>query len=126
MDHHEDESLLDKVKNALGMGDDDRHTPDAEADSGRADGWAGVPEALHEDPDRAGAARYEGGAAVADLGGSDLDADGDPDLTREDAVATHHGGAYGADDTPMPTAEAFDRGTAVDDPELAERRGTEF
>jgi hypothetical protein len=52
-----DESLIDKVKNALGMGDDDRRDadrattaerePDTHDDLGadRPDGWAGVPDA---------------------------------------------------------------------------------
>ena len=135
MGHH-DESLIDKVKNAFGMGDDDQDQ-DAEGaiatttrtDGGdeRADGWAGVPEALYDDtssyetddvignqanPGPIGSARYEDGAPPEQLGGSDYDAEGGIDTTREDAAATEYGGAYGEDETPMPTSAAWDRGEA--------------
>jgi hypothetical protein len=160
---HHDESLIDKVKNAFGMGDDREEaadlqaqagaatdtadTADAEAlDGGRDDGWAGVPEALYEDtvpsdsnanahareevvgsegyptadepsglgrnPGPVGSARYEDGANPSDLGGTDLDAAGGPDLTREEVGSTEFGGAYGTDDTPLPTSAAWDRGEA--------------
>lgn len=129
MGHHDD-SLIDKVKNALGMGDDEGHDEAddlrAEDTGDRADGWAGVPAALYDDtsagaeeesglgrnPGPDGSARYEAAAGYDDLGGADADADGALDMTREDAVATEYGGAYGMDDTPMPTAAAFDRGEA--------------
>lgn len=130
MGHH-DESLIDKVKNALGMGDDDHDHDEADATRGedtgdRADGWAGVPEALHDDPSAetdadsglgrnpgpVGSARYENAAGYDDLGGVDADAEGTLDSTREDAVATEYGGAYGSDDTPMPTSAAYDRDEA--------------
>ena len=139
MGHHEDESLIDKVKNALGMGDDhDEHDQehagaanrtDAATDE-RADGWAGVPEALYDDtsatdgtsathadrgglgqnPGPLGSARYEGAATADDLGGGDFGPDGELDTTREDAAASEFGGAYGEDDTAMPTTAAYDRG----------------
>ena len=128
MGHH-DESLIDKVKNALGMGDDgqDQDTEGATAtttrtDGGeeRAEGWAGVPEALYDDtsayetdnPGPIGSARYEDGAPPEQLGASDYDAGGGIDTTREDAAATEYGGAYGEDETPMPTSAALDRGEA--------------
>lgn len=142
MGHHEDESLIDKVKNALGMGDDhDEHghehdagastRTDAAADE-RADGWAGVPEALYDDtsatdapsgtdadrgglgenPGPIGSARYEGGATAGDLGGGNFGPDGEVDTTRQDAAASQFGGAYGEDDTAMPTTAAYDRGEA--------------
>jgi hypothetical protein len=137
-----DESLIDKVKNALGMGGEDEHH-DEGADE-RAEGWAGVPEALHEEPTDTesglgrnpgpvGSARYEGGSSPADLGGTDVDPEGGVDTTREDAAATEFGGAYGEDDTPAPTAAAWDRGEAApgdasfgegDEREDLERRGT--
>ena len=163
-DHH-DESLMDKVKNAFGMGDDkDRDTgheahatgatddADAEAlDGDRADGWAGVPQALSDDttadpgatgvtgtsdlaggqyagdttigtadepsgfganPGPVGSAQYEGGATPSDLGGTDIDPDGNQDLTREEVASTEFGGAYGQDTTPLPTSAAWDRGEA--------------
>jgi hypothetical protein len=171
MADHNDESLLDKVKNALGMGDDrdateghhateghDAHAStatdasDAEAlDGDRAEGWAGVPEALYDDtsastdrpavahgeeivggeydtadgygtsdepsglgrnPGPVGSAQYEDGATPADLGGADVDAEGNPDFTREEVASTQFGGAYGSDDTAMPTSAAWDRGEA--------------
>lgn len=165
MADHE-ESLIDKVKNAFGMGDDREEaaghqahagattdatdttaTSDAEAlDGGRDDGWAGVPEALYDDaappdatadvhpreevvggdryapteepsglgrnPGPVGSARYEDGANPSDLGGTDLDAEGSPDFTREEVGSTEFGGAYGTDDTPLPTSAAWDRGEA--------------
>lgn len=135
MGHH-DENLIDKVKNVFGMGDDrqeDATRMDIDADE-RADGWAGVPEALYDDtsgtiagdpdldgdaesglgrnPGPIGSARYEDGAAPDAFGGTDLDADGDVDPTREDVAAGEFGGAYGEDDTPMPTRAAWDRGEA--------------
>lgn len=135
MGHH-DESLIDKVKNALGMGDDgrDQDTEGATAtttrtDGGdeRAEGWAGVPEALYDDRTAyetddvvgnqenagpIGSARYEDGAPPEQLGASDYDAGGGIDTTRDDAAATEYGGAYGEDETPMPTSAAPDRGEA--------------
>ena len=162
MADHE-ESLIDKVKNAFGMGDDREEAAghqshagaatnqsdaaDAEAlDGGRDDGWAGVPEALYEDttpsdatanvhpreevvggdryatvdepsglgrnPGPVGSARYEDGANPSDLGGADLDAHGKPDFTRQEAGSSEFGGAYGTDDTPLPTSAAWDRGEA--------------
>ena len=164
-DHH-DESLLDKVKNAFGMGDDHEdaagheahaatvtdEAADSEAlDGGRPDGWAGVPASLYDDtaasgddpvvaggevivggdseagagyatadepsglgrnPGPVGSAQYEGGATPSDLGGTDLDPEGNPDFTREEVGATEFGGAYGTDDTPLPTSAAWDRGEA--------------
>jgi hypothetical protein len=140
MGHH-DESLIDKVKNAFGMGDAGEHREDTPRDdspaaaSESADGWAGVPGALYDDtsatdgsptsgtadsesglgrnPGPVGSAQYEDGVTPADFAGDDLDADGDVDTSREDAVATEFGGAYGADDTPMPTSAAWDRGEAM-------------
>jgi hypothetical protein len=53
MNDHKDESLIDKVKNAFGMGsDDDEHLETRHDDIGdplssdRPDGWAGVDESL--------------------------------------------------------------------------------
>jgi hypothetical protein len=159
MADHE-ESLIDKVKNAFGMGEDREEAADQGAHAGaatdradadaldgdRSEGWAGVPEALYDDttptdgtpgvhageevvagdasatadeasglgrnPGPVGSARYEDGANPSDLGGSDLDAEGSPDFTREEVGSTEFGGAYGADDTPMPTSAAWDRGEA--------------
>lgn len=158
MADHE-ESLIDKVKNAFGMGNDDEaaghradgatatNQSDADAlDGDRSDGWAGVPEALYDDtapsdgtpgvhaseevvagdgyasadepsglgrnPGPVGSAQYEGGTTPRDLGGTDVDAEGNPDLTREERGSTEFGGAYGTDDTPMPTSAAWDRGEA--------------
>lgn len=49
MADHADESFMDKVKHALGMGTEHRDAVEAPApDEG---GWAGVPEALDEDLD---------------------------------------------------------------------------
>ena len=137
---HHDESLIDKVKNALGMGDDHHEAVRGDrSDDERPGGWAGVPEATTQDPmdtgshDRGsyaesgtdepsglgrnpgpvGSAQYEGGATPADMGGEDLDADGDLDTTREDRGSGGFGGAYGEDDTPMPTSAAWDRGEAA-------------
>lgn len=157
---HHDESLFDKVKNALGMGDEHEEaagTDDLAAtgtaepnaadpgDDDRADGWAGVPQALYDDtsathradafgtdehgtdepsglgrnPGPVGSARYEDAATPDDLGGTDDDPDGGLDTTREDAAATEYGAAYGEDDTPMPTTAAWDRGEAPpDEPEF--------
>ncbi len=167
MSDHNEESLIDKVKNAFGMGDDNdaaaghethagattgaTDAADAEAlDGGRSDGWAGVPEALNDDslasggttvaggeevvggdfgtagsygtadepsglgrnPGPVGSAQYEGGAAPTDLGGTDLDPEGNPDFTREEVGSTEFGGAYGNDDTALPTSAAWDRGEA--------------
>ena len=130
MGHH-DESLIDRVKNVFGMGDDGEGHDGADTtrthDTGdRADGWAGVPEALYDDtsagtdedsgagrnPGPVGSARYENADGYDDLGGADADAAGGLDSTREDVVATEYGGAYGSDDTPMPTSAAYDRGEA--------------
>ena len=153
-DHH-DESLIDKVKNALGMGDDHGEEQGEDHGDERAEGWAGVPEALHEDvsterrtetdldatgesgygrnPGPVGSAQYEGGATPADLGGTDRGTDGELDTTREDSASTEFGGAYGQDDTPMPTSAAWDRGEAPpeeveprseDDPVDQDRRET--
>jgi hypothetical protein len=156
---HQDESLIDKVKNALGMGDDeahDRHDHAGEAHdrhdhAGEAhDHHDHAGEAHHADshpsqrsgegatdegsglgrnPGPVGSAEYEGGATPTDIAAPDRDADGTLDTTREDAVATEHGGAYGHDDTPMPTSAAWDRGEAPpeasglgDDDELGDRR----
>ena len=153
-----DESLMDKVKNAFGMGRDERdsaaddspatsgmndpETVDAEVmDGGRDDGWAGVPEALYDDapggasaasgmgdtasagladepsglgrnPGPVGSAQYEDGVTPAELGGADLDPEGNIDPTREEVASSSFGGAYGRDDTPMPTEAAWDRGEA--------------
>lgn len=148
MTDHRDESLIDKVKNAFGMGDDHDehadhdhgHETDVSATDDRADGWAGVPEALYEDPagapgarapydpasetadsghgrnpGRIGGAEYEDGASPADFGGADTRPDPGFDATREDASATEFGGAYGEDDTPMPTSAAWDRGESRPD-----------
>ncbi len=170
MADHREESLIDKVKNVFGMGDDDEPvardgastataTDEADADAldgDRTDGWAGVPEALYDDtsapdtgpmvargeevvvgdygttelttddgfgmadepsglgrnPGPVGSAHYEDGATPADLGGIDLDAEGNPDVTREEVATTEFGGAYGTDDTPLPTSAAWDRGEA--------------
>lgn len=150
MAEHQDESLLDKVKNAFGMGDqagaDESTTRSADEmalDGGREDGWAGVPEALNEDvgeraadrtagdewaaqpdgtaaepsglgrnPGPAGSAQYEGGATPADLGGTDFGTDDEVDTTREEVASSEFGGAYGHDDTPLPTDAAWDRGEA--------------
>ena len=119
-----DESLIDKVKNAFGMGDSDEQTRAEQAgDAGdaadRPDGWAGVPESLDDEgglgqnPGPVGSARYESGGTPADIGGPDLDPDGNLDTTRDDVKAGEFGGAYGRDDTPMPTAAAWDRGEAA-------------
>lgn len=155
-----DESLIDKVKNALGMGDESHdhaehdHADHADHDQAahaggsddtdaRADGWAGVPEALSDDgpetqgtldpsgstgrygaddegglgrnPGPVGSAGYEGGATPNDLGGTDATLEGEGgglDTTREDASSTEFGGAYGGDETAMPTSGAWDRGEA--------------
>jgi hypothetical protein len=117
-----DESLIDKVKNAFGLGDDDEHEhrdrPAAGVDEDRSDGWAGVPETLDgegglgNNPGPVGSARYESGSTPADIGGTDHDADGNLDTTRDDRKATEFGGAYGKDDTALPTAAAWDRGEA--------------
>ncbi len=165
MSDHNEESLIDKVKNAFGMGDenataadDETHATttnatdaaDAEAlDGGRSDGWAGVPEALNDtlasggtsvaggeeivggdfgtadgygtadepsgfgrNPGPVGSAQYEDGATPTHLGGTDLDAEGNPDFTREEVGSTEFGGAYGNDDTALPTSAAWDRGEA--------------
>ena len=156
---HHDESLIDKVKNALGMGHDHDEAIRGDSADGddRAGGWAGVPEAttqepmgtagdergtygasrtdepsgLGRNPGPVGSAQYEGGATPADMGGEDVDADGGLDTTREDRGSGDFGGAYGEDDTPMPTSAAWDRGEAAParDRELSgdddlDRRGT--
>jgi hypothetical protein len=115
-----DESLIDKVKNAFGMGDDDEHPdrPAADVAEDRPEGWAGVPETFDEgglgnNPGPVGSARYEGGATPADIGGTDHDPDGSLDTTRDDRQATEFGGAYGKDDTALPTSAAWDRGEAA-------------
>jgi hypothetical protein len=142
---HQDESLMDKVKNALGMGDDeaqDHHDHDhdhaahdhhADPTRSRATDREASDEGsggLGRNPGPVGSAEYEGGATPADIAGPDRDADGTLDTTREDAVSTEHGGAYGHDDTPMPTSAAWDRGEAPPegsglegDDELGDRRG---
>lgn len=146
MPDHENESLLDKVKNAFGMGHDDERSSttstdtDAEVlDGGRDDGWAGVPEALNDEPPGTGtdtgtgfgteypadepsglgrnpgpvgSAQYEDAATPADFAGEDVDEEGRPDVTREEVASSQFGGAYGQDDTPMPTEAAWDRGEA--------------
>lgn len=156
---HHDESLIDKFKHALGMDHEHEDSADTdhvsaaatatdepiatEADDDRAEGRAGVPQALHDDssatqasddlrtdddtdepsglgrnPGPVGSARYEDAAAPDELGGTDSDPYGGVDSTREDAAATEYGGAYGEDDTPMPTKAAWDRGEAQpDEPE---------
>jgi hypothetical protein len=119
-----DESLIDKVKNAFGMGDDDAHDEERVQDrssadgADRPDGWAGVPETFDEgglgnNPGPIGSARYEGGATPAEIGGTDHDPEGNLDTTRDDVKAGEFGGAYGKDDTPLPTAAAWDRGEAA-------------
>ena len=119
MSNH-DESLIDKVKNAFGMGDDEEHehSHDTVAEEDRSDGWAGVPESLDEgglgnNPGPVGSARYEGGATPAGIGGTDQDADGNLDTTRDDMQAGEFGGAYGGNDTALPTSAAWDRGEAA-------------
>jgi hypothetical protein len=135
MGHH-DASLIDKVKNAIGMGEDDgdQDSEDATATTARiegaddrADGWAGIPEALYDDtasaesdevvgneanPGPIGSAQYDERTPPEDLGGTDDDVEGAVDGTREDVAATEYGGAYGEDDTPMPASAAWDRGEA--------------
>lgn len=105
MTHHENESIIDKVKNALGMGHDDHHEDDGH-DHG------------HETPVAAGsgaAAPMAGGDVENRPGGPDYgssdagnDADADADLGRgsvaEPAVT---GTATGtAPDAPMTRGEA--------------------
>lgn len=57
-DHHHDESLVDKAKDTLGMGDehgrsgDTLGTSDDHTGSDRPDGWAGVTDALDEPVNR--------------------------------------------------------------------------
>ena len=143
---HHDETLIDKVKHALGMDDqdqgaslvtedvaatgigaeslevDDLATTAAEPMDDRAGGWAGVPEALYDDTsagthptgdpgtdEAPGLGRSPGPLGTPEeLGGTDFDPEGSVNPTREDIEATE----YGGDDTPMPTASAWDRGEA--------------
>ena len=63
MTDHRDESLLDKLKGALGMGQDEpteaRHEEPLAAD--RTEGWAGVDEALAGEGDRPAGPDYGAG-----------------------------------------------------------------
>ena len=101
-----DESLMDKVKGALGFGDDrDRRTDDTVRDDtvrddaaldtdARTDGWAGVDEALGDD-------------TVNRPAGPDYGAEDTTDTTygADDRTAT----TYGADDRTATTYGADDR-----------------
>ncbi|HEX2883170.1 MAG TPA: hypothetical protein VHQ42_01225 [Candidatus Limnocylindria bacterium] len=47
MTQHDNDSIVDKIKDALGMGTDDDHVAtDAALDADRPEGWAGVDDAL--------------------------------------------------------------------------------
>ncbi len=105
MTDHENESIVDKIKDALGMGtEDDRATTQPDLDADRPEGWAGVDDALGgtanrpagpdyaadddrtPDPVRAG----EGWAGGSSRGGSppyDTNTDFDVDFDADADVA---------------------------------------
>jgi hypothetical protein len=126
MSNH-DESLIDKVKDALGFGDDDRRTDttddtmreDAALDTdARTDGWAGVDEALTDDTVNR--------PAGPDYGASD--ATGSPYAGDEVAGTTYSGASdagLGMDDPgttyETPTGTATGTEAVEDDVEVARR-----
>lgn len=86
-DHNRDESLIDKVKNAFGMGSDDEHSHDEhahgdhqhdehapgdhahdESATERPDGWAGVDDALGGTENRPAGPDYAAQDAPAGIG----------------------------------------------------------
>lgn len=118
-----DESLMDRVRAAFGMGSEDR----SDAPSDDAEEFPVLPEdpgdpgGIGHNPGPVGSARYERGVAPAEIGGTDEDPDGELDLTRQDVRASEFGAAYGQDRPPLPTEAAWDRGEAV--PEDVDRAG---
>jgi hypothetical protein len=85
---------------------DDRANPEGDGDPG----------GLGHNPGPVGSARYEHGTPPSEIGGTDHDAQGEVDTTREDVKASEFGGAYGRDRPPLPTDAAWDRGEASPNP----------
>lgn len=100
MTDHGNESFVDKIKDALGMGtDEDRPTAPADLDADRPDGWAGVDEAL-------------GGTENRPAG---------PDYADDDrAVEPVRPGEGWIDDSASAGSRPYDTNTDVDvDPDIA-------
>ena len=106
MGEHRDEGLMDKVKNALGMGDDNRD--DTESVEDREPGWAGVGEMMDERDEVTGS-RADGGTAMGPSGGTGMNPDADSTLGGDTAAPAPYDIGYtdtdeetviGADGTP--------------------------